>query len=79
MTTPAYHLTRAIHVKSTWGRRCDKLVFMSTKDDPSLPSVGLAVPEDRPHLWAKTKEGMKYVYENYFEDYDWFFKADDDT
>ncbi|XP_050301335.1 glycoprotein-N-acetylgalactosamine 3-beta-galactosyltransferase 1-like isoform X2 [Anthonomus grandis grandis] len=79
MTGPANHLTRAIHVKATWGKRCDKLIFMSTVDDPSLPSVALPVIEDRPHLWGKTKRAMQYVYENYYDKYDWFFKADDDT
>lgn len=30
MTSPKYHWTRARHVKLTWGRRCNELVFIST-------------------------------------------------
>lgn len=32
MTAPQNHLTKAIHVKRTWGKRCNKLIFISEKD-----------------------------------------------
>ncbi|KAG7308898.1 hypothetical protein JYU34_006168 [Plutella xylostella] len=79
MTHPKNHQAKAAHVKATWGKRCNILLFMSTEEDPSLPSIKLPVQEDRNHLWAKTKEAFRYVYEHHRRDADWFLKADDDT
>ena len=71
---------QAIHVKNTWGSHCDKLIFMSTQEDPHLGAVKLlGAEEGRQGLWGKTKRAFKYVYENHFDEYEWFMKADDDT
>ncbi|OQR71569.1 glycoprotein-N-acetylgalactosamine 3-beta-galactosyltransferase 1-like, partial [Tropilaelaps mercedesae] len=80
LTSPNTHATKAAHVKATWGRRCDRLLFMSSKQDNNLPSVALPIgQEDRDHLWEKTKLAFSEIYEHHLESADWFLKADDDT
>lgn len=75
------HHTKAAAVRDTWGRRCNKLVFISTTLDANLSSNVLLVnvTEDRRYLWGKTKQGLKQIWESYGNQYDWFLKADDDT
>ncbi|XP_052245939.1 glycoprotein-N-acetylgalactosamine 3-beta-galactosyltransferase 1-like [Dreissena polymorpha] len=79
MTNPSNHALKAQHVKATWGKRCNILLFMSSAADSSLPTVVLSVTESRDTLWAKTKLAFKHVYENYLDKADWFLKSDDDT
>ncbi|CAG2102837.1 unnamed protein product, partial [Medioppia subpectinata] len=78
-TTYANHESKAIHVRNTWAKRCDRHLFLSSRDNASLPAVRLCDTDDRAHLWCKTKEGMRYIYDKYLDDYDWFLKADDDS
>lgn len=79
-TTPANHMTRAVHIKRTWGRRCNKLVFMSTAIDSRIDAVALNVSHDTPNTqWGKTKLALKHIYDTYRDDADWFLKADDNT
>ena len=79
MTSPDNIMTKAQHVKATWGRRCNKLLFMSSKRNDVLPAVGLHCKEGRDFLWGKTRHSLKYIYKHHMGDADWFLKADDDT
>lgn len=79
MTNPKNHKKKAIHVKRTWGKRCNKILFMSSTEDPEIESIALPVKEGRENLWAKTKEAFKYIYKHHLDEADWILKADDDT
>lgn len=79
MTSPSTLYTKGKPVKETWGKRCNKLLFMSSEEDPSFPAIGLDVSEGRDELWHKTRAAWDYVYQHHFDDADWFMKADDDT
>lgn len=81
-TMPKNIDTKALHVRNTWGKRCNKLLFMSSRESKKLGSSIVALnitKESRKTLWEKTKKAFKYVYENHFNDYEWFLKADDDS
>lgn len=79
LTHPRNHKTKAIHVKETWGRKCSKLLFVSSQPDDQLDIVIFPINESREVLWNKTRAGFKYAYEHYIDDFDWFLKADDDS
>ncbi|XP_046542319.1 glycoprotein-N-acetylgalactosamine 3-beta-galactosyltransferase 1-like [Haliotis rubra] len=79
MTSPKNLDVKARVVRDTWTRRCNKVLFMSSVTDPKFPTIGLNVSEGRKHLTAKTMQAFRYIYENHFDDADWFMKADDDT
>ncbi|CAG2167939.1 unnamed protein product [Oppiella nova] len=78
-TTYANHDKKAIHVRNTWAQRCDQYLFISSRDNSTLPAIKLCDTDDRPHLWCKTKHGMRYLFDNYLDHFDWFLKADDDS
>ncbi|XP_022233840.2 glycoprotein-N-acetylgalactosamine 3-beta-galactosyltransferase 1 [Drosophila obscura] len=79
LTTPKYHKSRAVHVMRTWGKRCNKIYFMTSEPDDELPTIVLTKPDKYEVLWGKTKEAFTYLYEHMRDEADWFMKADDDT
>lgn len=78
LTQPDNHDTKASTVKRTWGKRCNKLIFVSSINDTKLGTIVFPFEESRETLGLKTKFGFKYISENYINDFDWFLKADDD-
>lgn len=80
LTYPINHLTKAQAVLDTWGKRCNKLVFISSEKEENFDVITVNVTEeDHRYLWGKTKQGIQQIYELYGNDFDWFLKADDDT
>lgn len=75
------YATKATAVNNTWGRDCDHLFFVGTESYPGLNILVTETgqPESRDILWMKTQQAWTYIYENFLDDYDWFWKADDDT
>ncbi|KAH8400591.1 hypothetical protein KR222_007554 [Zaprionus bogoriensis] len=79
LTTPKYHKSRAVHIQRTWGRRCNKIYFMTSEPDDELETIVQKTPDKYEVLWGKTKEAFSYLYEHKRHEADWFMKADDDT
>uniref|UniRef100_A0AAF5I0T0 N-acetylgalactosaminide beta-1,3-galactosyltransferase n=1 Tax=Strongyloides stercoralis TaxID=6248 RepID=A0AAF5I0T0_STRER len=86
------HQTKAISVKETWSKHCDKSIFFTNSYDTSLSSsdgtfevvVFKNYNDTYENLWQKTRLVFTYAYDNYFtinneKGFDWFLKADDDT
>uniref|UniRef100_A0A8D2J6L9 N-acetylgalactosaminide beta-1,3-galactosyltransferase n=1 Tax=Varanus komodoensis TaxID=61221 RepID=A0A8D2J6L9_VARKO len=79
MTGPKNLETKARHVKATWARHCNLVLFMSSVQDENFPTIGLDTKEGRDQLYWKTIRAFHYVHKHHFEQADWFLKADDDT
>ncbi|XP_053376738.1 glycoprotein-N-acetylgalactosamine 3-beta-galactosyltransferase 1-like [Mercenaria mercenaria] len=79
MTSPENLYKKAVHVKNTWARRCNKSIFFSSEKNESFPVVSLNVAEGKEHLTGKTMQAFRYVFENHLDEADWYLKADDDT
>lgn len=74
--------TKARAVNLTWAPRFDKYLFISetTNGSKGLPIAPLAnLTSDRWHLTQKSTSALLYTYEQFYNDFDWFMKADDDT
>ncbi|KAJ8258171.1 hypothetical protein GJAV_G00193960 [Gymnothorax javanicus] len=79
MTSPSSLQKRARHVKASWSRHCNRVLFMSSEADQDFPTVGLGTGEGRKQLYWKTIRALHYIAENHGDEADWFLKADDDT
>ncbi|GAA48518.1 alpha N-terminal protein methyltransferase 1 [Clonorchis sinensis] len=52
---------------------------MSSVNSTDLPAVAAVHKEGRQFLWQKTAFALNYVWTHFGEDFDFFYKADDDT
>ncbi|KAG1713291.1 hypothetical protein DVH05_001011 [Phytophthora capsici] len=79
-TYHANHEKRLHSIKKTWGKKCDKLLFMSDIEDLTVPTVEIVAPPRHEMLWQKHREIVRLLVREYGEDhFDWVFKCDDDT
>ena len=91
LTSPKSLLTLAKAVNNTWAPRCTGYYFITEYDSNSLQQNQLEFARQLPiapienittgydHLTQKSTLAFLFAYENHFDDFDWFLKADDDT
>ena len=91
ITAPKYFLTRTRAVNDTWAPRCDRYFFVTESLDQNATSELISFAKQIPiapiknltsgydHLTQKSSLAFLFAYEKYLNDYEWFFKGDDDT
>ncbi|CAI4229494.1 unnamed protein product [Auanema sp. JU1783] len=84
MTTTSYHHTRVKAMNSTWPSRCDSYHFLTNGDrflDDTVPyhTIFRFLPQSYYKLFWKTRLALLYVFKNISSEFDWYYKADDDT
>jgi hypothetical protein len=91
LTSPKNFLTRTQAINDTWAPRCDRYFFITEYPKNNMTSEELRFTKQVPiapikdiipgyeHLTQKSVLAFLFAYENYFNDFDWFVKADDDT
>ena len=79
MTNPQNLYKKTIHIKATWAKRCNKVLYVSSEVDADFPTVKVKSKEGRQYLWQKTRHTFQLIYDEYLDQADWFIKADDDT
>ena len=55
LTSPANHERKAYKVFDSWGKRCTFIRFLTTQEDPVLPTIISPTEEIYDNLWLKTK------------------------
>ncbi|XP_054286275.1 chondroitin sulfate synthase 1 [Macrosteles quadrilineatus] len=86
MTAEKYLSTRAVAVYETWGKSVPgKIAFFSSevskrpKNRPDLPLVSLKTVDDSYPPQKKSFMMLKYMWDNFGDRFEWFFRADDDV
>jgi len=67
-------------IRQTWGQKCDGFMVASNKTDASLNTVDIPHQGDEEYnnIWQKVRSIWSYVYDNYYNDYDFFHIGGDD-
>ena len=78
-TISKYH-DKIPNIRETWGQKCDGFIVASDKTDKELGTVNIPHEgeEEYHNIWQKVRSMWSYVYDNYYEDYDWFHIGGDD-
>ncbi|KAE9420638.1 hypothetical protein Angca_007395, partial [Angiostrongylus cantonensis] len=82
LTSPKFYSTRVLAVNQTWLPRCDHgQFFANVPMDPTIPhsTVLNHIPDDYKHLFQKSMISFHYAFTRISDQFDWYFKADDDT
>jgi len=67
-------------IRETWGPKCDGFMVASNVTNPELNAVSITHKFDERYrnMWQKVRTMWSYVYDHYYNDYDWFHVGGDD-
>ena len=65
-------------VNRTWGPRCDQMMYAGDYDNITYHIRKMGKPGWN-RLWSKTRDSFVYLHDNHLQQFDWFYKADDNT
>lgn len=74
------HPTRVQLLRETWAPKCDGFFTGSDTTDPTFDAVGVLKHgyESYRNMWNKVQGIWRYIYKNYFDDFDFFHLGGDD-
>ncbi|KAJ8312073.1 hypothetical protein KUTeg_009446, partial [Tegillarca granosa] len=79
-TCEKFHKERIKIIKDTWGKTTKHIEYYSDKEDPSIPTVDLGIPNTERGHCGKTMAMIKRFYNHPdLSKYPWYLIADDDT
>ncbi len=72
--TIEYNHARIQPIRETWGKSCDGFIVASNKTDVGLDIVHIPHEgaDEYDQVWFKVQAIWSYIYDNYYNDYDWF-------
>ncbi len=83
VTAEKYLNTRAVAINNTWGRDLPNLIYFSShpnKTSIKLPIISLPGVNDTVYPpQRKVYHMLKYMHDNFIDDYDFFMRSDDDV
>ena len=81
VTAKKYLPTRAKAIYESWGADVAKLLFFSSSGsiNHELPVVSLLDVDDTYPPQKKVFRMLKYMHDNFIDEYEWFMRADDDV
>ena len=80
VTSKKLLFSRARAINNTWGPQAPKLIFFSSEGTKAhdLPVVSLSGTDDTYPPQKKVYRMLKYMYDHYIDNFNWFMRADDD-
>ena len=81
VTASEFLNTRAMGVNGTWGHKASKVEYYAAEGQGShpLPVVSLEGVDDTYPPQKKVYRMLKYMHDHYIDEFNWFFRADDDV